>query len=286
MIGTNDLNAQDPTEYAELRAVIVEKYPSLSPQHKEIAEFALAHPEVMAVETAVLLAKRLDMQPSSLVRWAQALGFAGLKELKRRFRSQLIYKANDVRDQAAAIGTGPEKGAVGILDGVLHDSAEGLELVQQQFDREHFRKAANHLAQAREIYVTAQQIAFPYATLFAWTLLRHHRPCHLLDNTGGFALRQSELAMPEDTTVAISFEPYQPSVVQAAKAHAENGGTIISITDSPLSPLARYSTILLEVPRRKPDAAHNFTAAACIIQSLALATCQLLPSSSNREQEA
>jgi DNA-binding MurR/RpiR family transcriptional regulator len=65
--------------------------------------------------------------------------------------------------------------------------------------------------------------------------------------------------------------------VQAAKAHADRGGTVISITDSPLSPLARYSTILLEVPRREPGAAHNFAAATCIIQSLALATCQPLP---------
>ena len=116
---------------------------------------------------------------------------------------------------------------------------------------EHFREAANHLAHASEIYVTAQHAAFAYATLFSWTLLRYHRQCHLLDNAGGFALRQSELAGPLDTTLAISFEPYQPSVVQAAKAHADRGGTVISVTDSPLSPLARYSNILLEVPRRE-----------------------------------
>ena len=41
MIRTSDPQATEPTEYPALRAVIVEKYPSLSPQHKEIAEFAL-----------------------------------------------------------------------------------------------------------------------------------------------------------------------------------------------------------------------------------------------------
>ena len=283
MIRTNDAQGADPTEYAELRAIIVAKYPSLSPQHKEIAEFALANPEVMAVETAAQLAQRLVVQPSSLVRWAQALGFPGLKELKRRFRSQLIYKASDARDQAAITGTGIDKSAIGILDGVLRRSGEDIELVRQQFDREQFRKAADHLVQAREIYVTAQQIAFPYATLFTWTLLSHHRPCHLLDNTGGFALRLSELARPQDTTLALSFEPYQPSVVQAAKAHAERGGTVISITDSPLSPLARYSSILLEIPRHESGGAHNFMAATCIVQSLALAACQPAISPSSRQ---
>ena len=116
MIRMSDPQATDPTEYAELRAVIVGKYPSLSPQHKEIAEFALSNPEVMAVETAAQIAERLKMQPSSLVRWAQALGFPGLKELKRRFRSQLIYKAVDARDQAAAVAANTDNGSIGILD--------------------------------------------------------------------------------------------------------------------------------------------------------------------------
>jgi len=267
----------DPTEYAELRAVIVEKYPSLSPQHKEISEFALSNPEIIAVETGAQLAERLNVQASSLVRWAQALGFPGLLELKRRFRSQLVYEAVDSRDQAAAVAANSDLGSVGILYAVLDESVEDLALVRQKIDREHFRKAADHLANAREIYVTAQHAAFAYATLFSWTLLKHHRQCHLLDNSGGFALRQSELAGPLDTTLAIGFEPYQPSVVQAAKAHSDHGGTVISITDSPLSPLARYSTILLEVPRREPDAEHNFAAATCIVHSLALATCQLQP---------
>jgi DNA-binding MurR/RpiR family transcriptional regulator len=261
----------DPTEYAELRAVIVEKYPSLSPQHKEISEFSLSNPEIIAVETGAQLADRLNVQPSSLVRWAQALGFQGLRELKRRFRSQLVYQAVDSRDQAAA---NSDLGSIGLLYAVLDESAQDLALVRQKIDREHFREAADHLANAREIYVTAQHAAFAYATLFSWTLLRHHRQCHLLDNSGGFALRQSELAGPLDTTLAISFEPYQPSVVQAAKAHSERGGTVISITDSQLSPLARYSTILLEIPRRDQNAEHNFAAATCIVQSLALATCQ------------
>ena len=261
----------DPTEYAELRALIVEKYPSLSPQHKEISEFSLSNPEIIAVETGAQLADRLNVQPSSLVRWAQALGFQGLRELKRRFRSQLVYQAVDSRDQAAA---NSDLGSIGLLYAVLDESAQDLALVRQKIDREHFREAADHLANAREIYVTAQHAAFAYATLFSWTLLRHHRRCHLLDNSGGFALRQSELAGPLDTTLAISFEPYQPSVVQAAKAHSERGGTVISITDSQLSPLARYSTILLEIPRRDQNAEHNFAAATCIVQSLALATCQ------------
>ena len=70
----------------------------------------------------------------------------------------------------------------------------------------------------------------------------------LLDNVGGYALPQSRLAGPRDVTLAISFGPYQPSVVQAAQTHCEHGGAVVAITDTPLSPLAPHASVLLLVP--------------------------------------
>jgi DNA-binding MurR/RpiR family transcriptional regulator len=73
------------------------------------------------------------------------------------------------------------------------------------------------------------------------------RQCIQLGNVGGAALRQSQLARAEDVTLAISFSPYQPSVVEAAKLHHGNGGTIVAITDTELSPLVPHADVLLIV---------------------------------------
>ncbi|MGF1625690.1 MAG: MurR/RpiR family transcriptional regulator [Alphaproteobacteria bacterium] len=263
----------DPAGFSELRARIVARYPQLSQQLKSIAEFALATPETMAMETAVQLAARLDVQPSSLVRFAQALDYRGFNEMKRAFRAHLIFKLADARDQAAAARQ-PKLGPQGILQSILEESRAELAALADRADVDLFTRAAQSLARADRIYVTAQHVGYPFASLFAWTLLRSGVACHLLDNVGGFALRQSELAMAGDALLAISFAPYQPSVVQAARAHADRGGTVVGLSDTPLSPLAPFVRILLEVPHHEPAAGRSLVAPTCLLQALAMAVVQ------------
>lgn len=259
--------------FLEMRARIAERYPTLSPQIQAIAQFALANPETMAVETTMQLAKRLNVQPSSLVRFAQALGYRGYNEMKERFRAHLIFRMADTRDQEATRRQ-KDAGATGVVDAMLTESRIELDRLTGTLDRQAFDRAVEALAGAAQIYVVAQHIAFPFGCLFAWTLLRFGRQCHLLDNVGGFALRGSELAGPRDVTLAISFAPYQPSVVQGAKAHVDLGGTVVAITDTPLSPLAPFAQILLEVPHNDPPTAHSLVGATCLVQALAISVGQ------------
>lgn len=263
-----------PASFLEMRSRIAERYPELSPQLQTIAQFALSNPETMAVETAVQLAARLSVQPSSLVRFAHALGYRGFSEMKRGFRANLIYIMAANRDQQAVreASSAPANGALGTL---LEEGRAELDWLAKGLDQKVFQKAATVLAKADQIYVVAQHIAYPFASMFAWTLLRFGRQCHLLDNTGGFALRHSELAGKADVTLAISLAPYHPSVVQGAKAHAERGGKIVAITDTLLSPLAPYADILLEVPQHDASAGQSFVATTCLVQALAVAVSRL-----------
>ena len=251
-----------------MRARLAERYPHLSPQLQLIAQFALANPDTMAVETAVRLANRLEVQPSSLVRFAQALGYRGFNEMKRAFRDHLIFRLADKHDvRAVAEGGGGQRDILGALVG---EARAGMDRLASELDRKAFARAVAALRKAEQIYVVAQQIAFPFASLFVWTLLRLGRNCHILDNTGGFALRQSELSGPKDAILAVSLAPYQPSVVQSAKSHAERGGTVVAITDSPVSPVAPFASILLEVPRHQGSAGRSLAEVTCLVQALAM----------------
>src|SRR5690606_23577447 len=96
MMRKNEAGVGSPN-FLEMRSRIVERYPDLSPQFQSIAQFALSNPEAMATETVVQLAERLSAPPSSLVRFAQALGYTGFAEMKRGFRDHLVFlvKAKD-----------------------------------------------------------------------------------------------------------------------------------------------------------------------------------------------
>ncbi len=263
--------AAGPAGYNELRARIVARYPGLSQQQKTIATFALAHPETMAMETAEQLARRLAVQPSALVRFAHALDYDGFRAMKQRFKAHLLFRTTDAGRRSGAATASGAAAPDTVAHALVERGIAELERLRRNLDGTAFKAAVELLRDAPQPCVTAQHLAYPMAALFAWSLIRQGRQCLMLDNTGGYALPQSTLLRPADLLVAISLAPYQPSVVQAAQAHAERGGKVLAITDTTLSPLAPHATVLLELPCLEPGEATPLTALTCIIQALALA---------------
>ncbi len=264
----------DVASYNELRGRIVARYPGLSQQQQAIASFALARPEAMAMETAAQLARRLAVQPSALVRFAHALGYPSFRRMKQHFQAHLLFKSAGRTTAARAdLEADPENGPpTRFLEVALGLATDELDRLRTTLDRNAFAAAVDLLDEAPAIYLTAQHQAYPMAALFAWTLIRRGRLCHLLDNTGGFALPETYLADPAHLLVAISLAPYQPSVVQAANAHEERGGKVLVVTDTALAPLAGAATVLLELPHPNPEPTRPLAGLTTLIQALALAT--------------
>lgn len=265
MTGNQDA-LKEPASFLEMRSRIVARYPELSPQLQSIAQFALSDPETMAMQTVVQLAERLNAPPSSIVRFAQAMGYSGFAEMKRGFSAHLVYLA---KAQSQLLDAGDGKRPAQAARAYLEIARQELDALERDLDVEAFDRSVEKLATADEIYVAAQHLSFAIGGQFAWSLIEAGRQCLLLDNIGGFALRQSELAGANDATLCISFRPYQPSIVQAAQAHIERGGTVIAVTDTPLSPLAPYATELLIVPGLKALPNNSLAGAVCLIRALA-----------------
>src|SRR6201992_2839520 len=80
---------QAPGSFEALKQRLVEIEPSLPKRLKQTAAFALQNPDEIALGTASGVARRAEVQASTLVRFAQALGFAGFSELQGVFRSHL-----------------------------------------------------------------------------------------------------------------------------------------------------------------------------------------------------
>ncbi len=225
------------------------------------------------METVDQLGRRLGVQPSALVRFAHALDYAGFREMKQRFKAHLLFRSRDAGVSLAEAPSTEDESATtdDIAAELLGKGVAELERLRRELDREAFRAAVELLRASPQPCVTAQHLAYPMAALFAWTLIRHGRPCLMLDNTGGYALPQSTLLRADDLLVAISVAPYQPSVVQSVQAHAGRGGRVLAITDTPLSPLAPHATVLLELPCLADAGRTPLTGLTCIVQALAIA---------------
>lgn len=264
---------EQPKDEAHTTAIaerIAERYPDLSPQLRSIAEFSIANLDAMAVETARTLAERMHVPPSSLVRFAQELGYRGFSDMKREFRDLLMYRLAETREREAIRGQAGT-GAVAVVDALISEARRSIDKLAKELDRTRFDRAVIELAAADRLHVAAQQASYPLGCLFHWTVICLGQPCHLLDHGGGFGPRQAELLGKDDALLAISFPPYQAQVVQTAKAHAAGGGLVVAVTDTILSPLAEVARITVETPQQMPSTAHPLTAAATVVQALAIA---------------
>ena len=106
-------------------------YDGLSKRLKQVARYVLDEPNELALETLAVIAERCGVQPSAIVRFAQAFGFSGASQMQRLFRDGLL-SAN------AAIGYGERvrrfsesvsQTAAG--DGLLSEFVEGNILALQ-----------------------------------------------------------------------------------------------------------------------------------------------------------
>ena len=72
-------------DYEHLRNKLVEGYSNLSGRLQQITLYAMTHPNDMALETIAVIAKRTEVPPSSLIRFAKSFGFSGFSKCRKCF---------------------------------------------------------------------------------------------------------------------------------------------------------------------------------------------------------
>lgn len=260
-----------PEDFPALQATIAQHYPQLSRQLQKIGRFALEYPEEFALQTIATLAQRTEVQPSSMVRFAQALGYDGFSGMQQVFRTHLVNRSDSYRERIERLRRKPRERA-GDVSMVLADFVEegiaSLQLLGESAAPADLDRAVRLLAQAQDIYVLAERRAFPVAFYLAYALNRLERRAHLLDGVGGTLQQQASLVRPQDVLVAISFPPYSPAVADIFAERHEHGVPTIAITDSPVSPLALEAKVFFGIKQQEERPFRSLAAPMCIAQTL------------------
>jgi DNA-binding MurR/RpiR family transcriptional regulator len=160
-MNNGDTTVMAPQTFNELKDAIADHYPSMSRQLQKIARFVLEYPEDMALETVAVIAQRAVVQPSSIVRFAQALEFDGFSDMQQVFRTVLLTRSENYRDRIETLrrqseGGGAAPGAV--LADSVEESIHALQLLGDHTTSGDLDRAIKLLARAKDIYVLAERI--------------------------------------------------------------------------------------------------------------------------------
>jgi DNA-binding MurR/RpiR family transcriptional regulator len=275
--------------YDELQAEIGRRFPDLSRQLQRIARFALERPQDVALDTVAIAAHKAEVQPSAMVRFAQALGYGGYTDMQRIFRDRLVERSGSYRERIASLRR-THSPALSRPKAVLHDfvadSIAHLSHLEEHVTPERLQTAVDLLAGAGRIHLLAQRRAFPVACYLAYALGQLELAVTLLDGVGGMVREQARAIKPGDVLVAVSFRNYSPDVIELAAEVHRRGVAVVVITDSAVSPLARSASVAFDLGDASDRPFRSLVEPLCLAQSLVVSVGHALAETATRRRPA
>ena len=220
------------------------RYDRLTHSQKRIAEYIIAHSHAVAFSTVDQMAARLNVNPSTIVRFTYRLGLDGFPDLQERMREilrgQLARTSDPINErQVGSHLDGTSFGASLSRDWQnLHHTIAGL-------DTAAVARAVNILARARRVYVVAGFSTFPVAHYFAIILDRLRSEISLLASNDVFATPRLVEMKAEDCLVAFTFPRYASATHRIAMWAKENKAKVVAVTDSPISAVGQIADVVL-----------------------------------------
>jgi DNA-binding MurR/RpiR family transcriptional regulator len=209
----------------------------------------LSNPDEIAFGTAASIAHTAGVQPSTLIRFAQHLGFDGFTSLQSVFRERLRERQVSYEERLAALHgdmPGLSKNRT-ILDGFLTAATHSIETISRQVDEDVLTRAVDILAKAETIYLLARRRSYPIAAYMAYAFGKLKIRNQLVESPAGIDAEILSFAGPADAAIAISFSPYASATVEHAAMLAAGNVPVIAITDSAFSPLAQSAKAWFEI---------------------------------------
>jgi DNA-binding MurR/RpiR family transcriptional regulator len=260
------------TTYEELKETIAAAYPRLSPQLQRLSRFALEKPHDLALGTVAAVAQANEVQPSSMIRFANALGFDGFSQMQQVFQSHLVERSAPYRERIRQMRRGGEDGDAGVLPRFVGEAIGELQQLEEHVDSARLAAVAKILAGAPQIHVLAMRRAFPVACYLAYALNQLELQAHLLDGLGGMLGEFAHTIRAGDALLVASFRNYTPAVVETALASRARGVSVIAITDSALSPLKPAADVCFELGDDSTRPFRSLVAPLCLAQALVVST--------------
>lgn len=269
------MESETPRDFSGLRAEIVARHERLPKRLAQVAAFAVGHPDEIAFGTAASVAEKAHVQPSTLIRFSQAMGYQGFSDLQAIFRQYFRDRVPDYETRLKALtGTGSASKLALLFDGFCDAGERSIAAFRRGIDYRHLEKAVDLMARAETIYLIGLRRSFPVVGYMAYAFGKLGVRNVLIDSVGGLAAEEISFATSSDAVFGISFAPYASDTVALVGRAAESGVPVVAVTDGPLSPLAKDASVWFEVVEADVEGFRLLSASFALAMTLTVAVAE------------
>ncbi|MCC0634044.1 MULTISPECIES: MurR/RpiR family transcriptional regulator [unclassified Clostridioides] len=246
---------------------IQSQYTRLSKGQKLIAQYILNNYDKVAFMTACKLGETVGVSESTVVRFANALGYSGYPKLQAALQELIKNKLTTVQRVEMAHDYSDD---FAILNKVLKSDIDNIRSTLEEIDEKAFKEASNKLLKARKIYILGMRSSFVVAQYLGFYLDIILDNVHIIRMDMGDAFEQIVRINEEDVIVAISFPRYSKKSYQIVNYAKEKGAHVISLTDSLFAPVAALADNTLLVKSNMASFVDSLVPALSISNALAI----------------
>ncbi len=249
----------------ELSRALAELTREGTPAISGLAQWVLEQPQELAFHSVRGLADAAGVNVNTAYRLALALGFSGYDDCRRGFQEALRQAGGLYGTRAMQLSW---RGKGRLIDDLREAAQANLDEAFSETNIDRITEAAQQLLSARRIYCVGVRSCFSLAHYLSYTgrmaFPNFERP---LVEPGSIAdtLAQAESG---DVVILISFSLYSAEVVRAHEAAVAKGLTVIAITDSYASPIARRASIVFCVPMAGPQPLPSHGAGFALVEGI------------------
>jgi Transcriptional regulators len=252
----------------DLMKLIQLKFQRLSKGQKLIAEYILKHYDKAAFMTAAKLGVSVGVSESTVVRFADELGYEGYPELQKALQELIKTKLTTVqRIELSNDFMGEDT----VLKSVLKADIDNIRSSLEKIDGSAFDEVVNKILGAKKIYIIGLRSSTTLAEFLGFYLNL------ILDNVRVVSRGVSDIFEQllrlddEDLVIGLGFPRYSSRTVDVLRYAKKNGATVVALTDSLLSPLSAEANYTLLAQSNMASFVDSLVAPMSVINALIVA---------------
>lgn len=255
----------------ELVITINSQYSKLSKGQKLLANYIINHYDKAVFLTAAKLGDIVGVSESTVVRFANELGYDGYPKLQRALEELVKNKLTSIQRVEV---TSDRVDHSHVLKSVLQSDIDKIKHTLEEIDEEVFNQAVEMILGAKTIYIIGVRsssalsnfLGFYFNLLFDNVKLIH-------TNSVSEMFEQIYRLGKDDVVIGISFPRYSKRTLKAMEFAKTQSAKVITITDSPLSPMIQFTDCSLIARSDMASFVDSLVAPLSIINALIVALC-------------
>lgn len=271
-------NSQTPERKVWMTALesrFSEAEPKLRSSRKRLIREILDNPEDTYFLSSRALAKRYGLDPTTIVRTVQALGYERYAEFAADLRSHFVSR---ITPYALMKSTMREKRSVAQhVEHTFQMDLHNVNALCSTIDVKLVLEIAKRIDRARKVLVVGVDFAAALSQLLAYALVSIGYDARSPVGSSGNLCQSVLLLEPRDLLIAFSFGRCLQDTVDSVLLAHKNGVPTFGITDSEKSPIARYCDSFLPVSIASPSFQGSYVAVVSMINAILMACTQIHP---------